>query len=134
MRYKRWIEILFYTICADLLSLNNSMLDVMAIIESIAQLSKLNTEQCKVLAQEVLTSTRYRPDKYELIILGAEFGVHKESLKKRLKICNRDFYNIINKDKNDPRPVYPKMLDAQYSVAEIFVKTYYKIKGVGLQC
>lgn len=131
---KRWIEIQFYLICADTLKIKNDTNDVFTLTEALARIGHFDIEKTKLLAQEVLTSTRYRPDRYELIILSNKFNSHKESLKKRIRICNRDYYNILEKDKQEPRPFFPRMLQAQLDIAEKFVDTYYKIKGVGLGC
>ena len=131
---KRWIEIQFYLICADTLSIKNDTSDVFALVEAIAHIGKIDTEKTKMLAQEVLTSTRYRPDRFELIILGNKFNSHKESLKKRIHICNRDYYNTIEENNKNPRMFFPRMLKGQLDIAEKFINTYYKIKGVGLGC
>ena len=130
-RKKRWIEIQFYCICTDLLKINNSIVDVLSTVDFIATLGNFSGEQIKILTQELLTTLRYRPDRYEYCTLAHENKVNIKYIKKRLRICNRDLYNILEQDRREPRPVFPKMLNEQHILAEKFINTFKKLQEVG---
>lgn len=68
---RRWYEVKFYYYCLDVYHIRKDMLDVMGIIEAIAQIGKINTITMKQLAGKMISDPYYLPLKDELILLCA---------------------------------------------------------------
>lgn len=68
---RRWFEVKFYYYCLDVYHIRNDMLDVMGIIEAIAQIGKFNTIIIKQLAGKMVSDPYYLPLQDELILLCA---------------------------------------------------------------
>lgn len=128
----RWTEIQFYYITADLLQLRNNMMDVMDIIDNFAMIGKYSPEPIKTIAQEVLSSIRYRPTREEFVLICHKFDVPVKEIKTRCGIHNRTLYELLAEDKENPRMFYPRLRPEQTEQIKAFVNTFNKIKGVGL--
>ena len=131
LKEKRWTEIKFYFIILDILNIRKNMLDVMDLIDNLAIFGQYSPEQLKPIAQEVISSIRFRPGKEEFITLASE-KMPVTAIKKRANLHNRIYYNIINKEKEDPRMYYPRLNDSKLEVIELFLKAFENIKEVGL--
>ena len=68
---RRWYEVKFYYYCLDVYHIRKDMLDVMGIVEAIAQIGKFNTITIKQLAGKMISDPYYLPLKDELILLCA---------------------------------------------------------------
>ena len=128
----RWIEIQFYYICSDILNLRNNIMDVMDIIDSLAFVGNYNAEQTKQLANEILSTIRFKPTREEFCLISREFGVPINSIKARTGIHNKTLYEMFEKNKQDPRFFYPKLTEHKVQVAEQFVIIFNNFKKVGL--
>ena len=79
---RRWYEVKFYYFCLDVYHIRKDMLDVMGIIEAIAQIGKFNTITIKQLAGKMISDPYYLPLQDELILLCAiQNYTHKEIAK-----------------------------------------------------
>lgn len=79
---RRWYEVKFYYYCLDVYHIRKDMLDVMGIIEAIAQIGKFNTITIKQLAGKMISDPYYLPLQDELILLCAiQNYTHKEIAK-----------------------------------------------------
>ena len=68
---RRWYEVRFYYYCLDIYHIRKDMLDVMGIIEAIAQIGKFNVRMIKQVAGKMISDPYYLPTQDELIILCA---------------------------------------------------------------
>ena len=68
---RRWYEVRFYYYCLDVYHIRKDMLDVMGIVEAIAQIGKFNTITIKQLAGKMISDPYYLPLQDELILLCA---------------------------------------------------------------
>ncbi len=104
---RRWYEIKFYYYCLDVYHIRNDMLDVMGIIEAIAQIGKLNTITIKQLAGKMISDPYYLPLKDELILLCA---MQNYTQKEIAKLTGRSQQTIsyIIRTKKDIYTPYPR--------------------------
>ena len=68
---RRWYEVKFYYYCLDVYHIRKDMLDVMGIVEAIAQIGKFNTITIKQIAGKMISDPYYLPLKDELVLLCA---------------------------------------------------------------
>lgn len=129
---QRWIELQFYFICADLLSLRNNLIDVMDMIDNLALFGDYSPEYIKPIAQEVLASVRIRPSKEEFCILCHIFKKPVAQIKQRTQIHNKTLYKIIEDHKENPRLFYPRLKPEQLQLITQFINTFNKFRKVGL--
>ena len=104
---RRWYEIKFYYDCLDVYHIRNDMLDVMGIIEAIAQIGKLNTITIKQLAGKMISDPYYLPLQDELILLCA---IQNYTQKEIAKLTGRSQQTIsyIIRTKKDIYTPYPR--------------------------
>lgn len=128
----RWIEIQFYQMCIDLFKIRNNIMDVMYFIDFIGEYTGENSDKYKILANEVINSSRIKPTREELIILSHHFKVPIKKLKEKIKVHNKTIYRIINEDKTNPRYFYPRLSNEQLKICSEFIEAVNKFKNIGI--
>jgi len=128
----RWIELQFYYICADLLKINNNLMDIMDVIDSLAVIGHYAPEHIKNLAQEAISSIRLRPSKEEFVLLCHLFHVPIQYIKDKTQLHNRTLYQILADDKSNPRTFYPRFQPNQILMIKKFVDCFNIIRKAGL--
>ena len=105
---RRWYEVKFYYYCLDVYHIRKDMLDVMGIIEAIAQIGKINTITIKRLAGKMISDPYYLPLKDELILLCA---MQNYTQKEIVKLTGRSQQTIsyIIRTKKDIYTPYPRL-------------------------
>jgi hypothetical protein len=129
---QRYIELQFYYICVDILNIRNNLMDVMDIIDAFAIFNTYQPEVLKTIAQEVVTSVRYRPSNEEFILLCHKNRVPIKHIKLRTKLANRTLYNLIEADNKDPRLFYPRLPPNKIEIITKFVTIFNNMRKVGL--
>ena len=125
---RRWLEIQFYYFCYDLMRIRNNIVDVMNFIDCMKSLGNTHTDYIQLIAQELLTSIRYRPTRKELTILATQFGVPAKRIKARTEYCNRTHYEALKEDIH----IYPRLsLEKDMYIKEI-IDIINIIKGAGI--
>ena len=104
---RRWYEVKFYYYCLDVYHIRKDMLDVMGIIEAIAQIGKFNTIAIKQLAGKMISDPYYLPLKDELVLLCA---IQNYTQKEIAKLTGRSQQSIsyIIRTKKDIYTPYPR--------------------------
>lgn len=128
----RWTEIQFYFICLDVISVRNNIMDLMDFIDNMTLFGRYEPERIKPLAQEILSSLRYRPSKEELCLICHKFKVPVAVIKQKTGIHNRTLYQLLDADEKDPRMFYPRFRQDQTDIIQTFVDTFNNFKKVGL--
>ena len=131
--HERWIEIQFYYACIDILAINNEILDLFDLIEAFAALGHQDTETVKLLAQEALSTIRFRPSKEEFIAISWQFDMPAKNIKERLRVHNRTYYDIVNHEKQDPRMFYPRTDTDAVKHMYKFINIFNKLRKVGIK-
>lgn len=129
---ERWAEIQFYTICTDILQIRNNLIDVMDIIDCLAIFGNYASEQIKPLAQLALTAPNFRPSREEFCILCYIQGVPIKEIKARTGMHNKTLYNLINKEKKNPRAFYTRTSEEQRTLIKQFINTFEQLKKAGV--
>lgn len=130
--YLRWLEIQFYYICSDMMSVRNNPMDLMDLIDALAIFGSYSPEQIKPIAHEILVSTRCRPGKEEFMILSHRYKVPVSAIKKRINAANRTLYELLKTEENEPRPFYPRLHIEQTKLLQQFVETFNKFREIGV--
>ena len=128
----RWTELQFYFICVDILKERNNIMDVMDLIDSLAIFGTYPPEPIKMLAQEVISSVRYRPSKEEFSAICHVFGASVKDIKHKGNISNRLYYRIIEDFKQNPIMFYPRMQKPKLELITKFVTQFNKLKKYGI--
>ena len=104
---RRWYEVKFYYYCLDVYHIRKDMLDVMGIVEAIAQIGKFNTIAIKQLAGKMISDPYYLPLKDELVLLCA---IQNYTQKEIAKLTGRSQQSIsyIIRTKKDIYTPYPR--------------------------
>ena len=105
---RRWYEVKFYYYCLDVYHIRKDMLDVMGIIEAIAQIGKINTITIKQLAGKMISDPYYLPLKDELILLCAMQNYTQKEIAKITGKSQATIARIIRKKANIYTP-YPRL-------------------------
>lgn len=129
---QRWIELQFFFICEDILKFRNDIMDVMDIIDNLSGIGNYTPDYIKQIAQEVLTSRRYRPTQEEFILICRRQGMDIHQIKVKAKASIRKIYKTFNEDKVNPRYFFPRLNESQIKIIAQFVEFFYKFKGVGI--
>lgn len=103
---RRWYEVRFYYFCLDVYHIRKDMLDVMGIIEAIAQIGNFNVRIIKQLAGKMVSDPYYLPTQDELIILCAIKEVPQNKLAAYLGKSQQAISKIVRtkKDRYCPFP------------------------------
>jgi len=131
--FERWVEVQFYYICVDLLSINKDVLDLFDLIDSFAVIGRYDAEALKAVAQEALSTVRFRPSRDEFIAISLKFKVPPRSIKKRIKVHNRTLYSVVDQEKEDPRAFYARTDTETVEHMNRFVTIFNKLKKVGIE-
>lgn len=105
---RRWYEVRFYYFCLDIYHIRKNMLDVMGIIEAIAQIGNFNVRIIKQLAGRMISDPYYLPTQDELIILCAITGVPQKDIADYLGKSQPTISKIINTRRDTYSP-YPRL-------------------------
>ena len=105
---RRWYEVKFYYFCLDIYHIRKNMLDVMGIIEAIAQIGKFNVRIIKQLAGRMISDPYYLPSQDELIILCAITDVPQKDIADYLGKSQPTISKII-KTRRDRYSPYPRL-------------------------
>jgi hypothetical protein len=132
LKEQRWTELQFYYICLDILTINNDMLDVMDFIDNVRIFGNYAPDLIKPIAQEVLSSLRFRPSREEFIILCQHMKIPIRNIRERSGVHNRQIYQIIEAEQKDPRLFYPRLTAFQLEEVKKFLHGVKQLKGVGL--
>lgn len=128
---RRWYEVKFYYYCLDVYHIRKDMLDVMGIIEAIAQIGKFNTIKIKQLAGKLISDPYYLPLQDELILLCA---IQNYTQKEIAKLTGRSQQTIsyIIRTKKDIYTPYPRFdIDEDNEIAK-FLDLIEVFKKVGI--
>lgn len=130
--YDRWLEVSFYYFCQDILEINNDLMDVMDLVESLAPIGKYEVEPIKGIIQEVLVTYRLRPTREELALLLYKNKTPVQEIKEHLKIGNQKLYKLVEADRKDPRVFYPRLSVHNLAIIKKFLDTIEKIRKAGI--
>ena len=130
---RRWYEVKFYYFCLDIYHIRKDMLDVMGIIESIAQIGKFNVRTIKQVAGKMISDPYYLPIQDELIILCAIKDVPKKDIADYLGRSQSAISKII-KNRKDTYTPYPRLDIDEDSELGKFMDLVDLFKKAGIKC
>ena len=128
----RWVEVQFYVIVQDLFNLHHSIQDVMDTIDNLTYLENYNPTLLKSFANETLVTMRIKPSKEEMCILAYRAGIPPKNIKEKFKMYNKTLYRILDRNDLGPYYIYPKSSKKKQDQAELFIKAFNTLKGVGI--
>lgn len=128
----RFMELQLYLVCKDILTLHNSLPDVLNYIEFLQTYDKtLNIEVAKLIVQEMLTSLRFRPSDEEVWLAYYIAKYPISTIREKFKIHNRQLYTIVSKHKESPLYLYARLRPDQHAVIEQCLKVVKIIRKAG---
>lgn len=125
----RWIEVKAWYICQEILKNHNNLMELLAIVDGLAAYGEYPAEPTKIVINEMLTYTRYRPNQEEYILLLYHAGKPLSKIKQITKKSGKRLYKLFNDDKENPRGFYPRFVPQQTQLLEKFVNAIEKLGG-----
>ena len=92
---RRWCEIQFYYFCLDIYNIHKDMIEVVLMVEVIANIGHLDYKMLKRLAGIMLGDPYYLPVKEEIISLAHAYGCKATNICKDLNIARQTVYNVL---------------------------------------
>lgn len=120
---RRWSEIQFYYFCLNLYDIRHNMIDVILMIEVIAQIAQLNYPMLKHIAAQIIGNPNYIPNRDEVIVLANMHGYKPADIVRATKLSKSKVLTTLNskKDKYIPYPQFDITEDQElYKFNEIF--------------
>ena len=130
---KRWVEIQTYYILQDLLSLYQDIKLVLDFVKTLAPIGGFDYEIISTILQRMLVDVRIRPIKQEVVITSYYIGYKVRPLVRKLNIGHSQYYNILEKEKNQPMYITFFVGDFARNECIKFIDTINKFKGVGFE-
>ena len=128
---RRWAEVEFYYFSLDIYHINNDMLDVASMIETLALMTKKSkVERLKGLSAKLLTDISSTPTTLELVFLMKD---QNYSTKEISKATNKSTKQINRYLTNNEPPIFtPKLKESDDIQIAKFMETVHKIKQAGI--
>jgi len=97
---RRWAEIKFYYFCYDVYKIKKNMLDVVYVVESIAQIGEFKVPLIKTLAGKMLSDPYYMPNENEMIMAAHKNEYSMSTLAKYLRKSRQTIYDAIKRNED----------------------------------
>jgi hypothetical protein len=128
---ERWLEIQFYTICQNIMKMNNDMMDVFDFIDFLVLFDKsMPKDILKHLVQNMYMTPYFIPDQTEFLTLALKLKVPYSDLIKGTGLSRQAIFNYT---KHNPEDVtyLPRLNETQHKQIRQFMTAYNKIISLG---
>ena len=127
---RRWAEIRLYQYCLEIYNFRHQSIDIFDCIDLICDFADLEKTDIKILAQNFLSDTYYKPTKREIILIGEIKGLSTVQIGDYLEMSRQGINKFIKKHKDTFTPLPRGNIEDDYKIVK-FLQTLDKFRQLG---